>query len=79
MRPMLPKHGRKRPERLAGRKNSGLRLRRRREHPQTPEKYPQSIVKGVDYSAVSVEKAQRLNRDAITDERCAVWQGSVSK
>ena len=43
------------------------------------KKYPQSIVKGVDYSAVSVEKAQRLNRDAITDERCAVWQGSVSK
>lgn len=43
------------------------------------KKYPQSIVKDVDYSAVSVEKARRLNRDAITDERCAVWQGSVSK
>lgn len=43
------------------------------------KKYPQSIVKGVDYSAVSVEKTRRLNRDAITDERCAVWQGSVSK
>ena len=76
---MLPKHGRKRPERFAGRKNSGLRLRRRREHPQLLKKYPQSIVKDVDYSAVSVEKARRLNRDAITDERCAVWQGSVAK
>ena len=43
------------------------------------KKYPQSIVKGVDYSAVSVEKARRLNRDAIADERCAVWQGSVAK
>ena len=41
------------------------------------KKYPQSIVKGVDYSAVSVEKAQRLNRDAITDELCSVWQGSL--
>ena len=43
------------------------------------KKYPQSIVKGVDYSAASVEKARRLNRDAIADERCAVWQGSVAK
>lgn len=43
------------------------------------KKYPQSIVKGVDYSAVSVEKARRLNRDAIADERCAVRQGSVAK
>ena len=43
------------------------------------KKYPQSIVKGVDNSAVSVEKARRLNRDAIADERCAVWQGSVAK
>ena len=76
---MLPKHGRKRPERLAGRKildcgcGGGANIRR------LLKKYPQSIVKGVDYSAVSVEKARRLNRDAIADERCAVWQGSVAK
>ena len=43
------------------------------------KKYPQRIVRGVDYSAASVEKARRLNRDAIADERCAVWQGSVAK
>ena len=40
---------------------------------------PQGIVKGVDYSAVSVEKARKLNRNAIRDGRCAVWQGSVER
>ena len=40
---------------------------------------PQGIVKGVDYSAVSVEKARRVNRAAIADGRCVVWQGSVSE
>ena len=40
---------------------------------------PQGIVKGVDYSAVSVEKARRVNRQAIADGRCVVWQGSVTE
>ena len=40
-------------------------------------KCPQGIVRGVDYSAVSVEKARNLNRTAIQKGRCAVWQGSV--
>ena len=41
------------------------------------KKCPQGIVRGVDYSAVSVEKARNLNRTAIQKGRCAVWQGSV--
>jgi len=41
------------------------------------KKSPQGIVRGVDYSAVSVEKARNLNRIAIQKGRCAVWQGSV--
>ena len=40
---------------------------------------PQGIVKGVDYSAVSVEAARRVNRKAIADGRCVVWQGSVTE
>ena len=35
------------------------------------KKCPQGIVKGIDYSSVSVEKAQRLNRSAIQEGRCA--------
>ena len=41
------------------------------------KKCPQGIVRGVDYSAVSVEKARNLNRTAIQKGRCAVWQSSV--
>lgn len=41
------------------------------------KKSPQGIVRGVDYSAVSVEKARNLNRTAIQKGRCAVWQSSV--
>ena len=41
------------------------------------KKCPQGIVKGIDYSSVSVKKARRLNRAAIQDGRCVVWQGSV--
>ena len=41
------------------------------------KKCPQGIVRGVDYSAVSVEKARNLNRTAIQKGRCGVWQGSV--
>ena len=43
------------------------------------KKCPQGIVRGVDYSAVSVEKARNLNRIAIQKGRCAVWQGSVER
>lgn len=42
-------------------------------------KCPKGIVKGVDYSAVSVEKARKVNRAAIGDGRCVVWQGSVTE
>ncbi len=38
---------------------------------------PQGIVKGIDYSAVSVEKARKLNQRAVQEGRCVVWQGSV--
>ena len=41
------------------------------------KKYPQGIVKGIDYSSVSVKKARRLNQAAIQEGRCVVWQGSV--
>lgn len=40
---------------------------------------PQGIVKGLDYSPVSVEKARRLNEKAIRDGRCMVWKGSVEQ
>ena len=40
---------------------------------------PQGIAKGIDYSAVSVQKARRLNQTAIADGRCEVVQGSVSE
>ena len=43
------------------------------------KKCPQGIVKGIDYSAVSVEKTRKLNQDAIDSGRCVVWQGSVEK
>ena len=43
------------------------------------KKCPESIVKGIDYSSVSVEKARKLNQQAIMDGRCAIWQGSVAE
>ena len=43
------------------------------------KKCPQGIVKGVDISDVSVTTARRVNRSAIADGRCAVWQGSVDE
>ena len=43
------------------------------------KKCPQGVVKGIDYSPVSVEKARRLNRAAIQDGCCVVWQGSVER
>ena len=42
-------------------------------------KCPQGIVKGIDHSAVSVERSCRLNGKAIRRQRCAIWQGSVEQ
>ena len=41
------------------------------------KKCPEGMVKGIDYSPVSVEKTRKLNEDAIQAGRCAVMQGSV--
>lgn len=38
---------------------------------------PQGIVKGIDYSPVSVDTARDLNQAAINAGRCVIWQGSV--
>ena len=43
------------------------------------KKCPQGVVKGVDYSPVSVEKARRHNAAAIGSGRCVIWQGSVDR
>ncbi|HBJ17116.1 MAG TPA: SAM-dependent methyltransferase [Clostridiales bacterium] len=40
---------------------------------------PQGIVKGIDDSAVSVEKARAVNEIAVREGRCVVWQGSVER
>ena len=42
------------------------------------KKCPQGIVKGIDYSPVSVEKTKKINEAAIAEGRCAVLQGSVA-
>ena len=42
------------------------------------KKCPQGIVKGIDYSPVSVEKSQKVNGAAIAEGCCAVLQGSVA-
>ena len=42
------------------------------------KKCPQGVVKGIDYSPVSVEKSQKVNRADIAEGRCAVLQGSVA-
>lgn len=41
------------------------------------KKCPGGIVKGIDYSAVSVEKAKKVNQKAISDGRCVILQGNV--
>ena len=41
------------------------------------KKCPQGVVKGIDYSPVSVEKTKKVNETAIAEGRCAVFQGSV--
>lgn len=42
------------------------------------KKCPHGIVKGIDYSPVSVEKTKKVNEAAIAEGRCAVLQGSVT-
>ena len=42
------------------------------------KKCPEGIVKGIDYSPVSVEKSKKVNEAAIAEGRCAVLQGSVA-
>ena len=42
------------------------------------KKCPNGIVKGIDYSPVSVEKARKVNQQAIQQGRCTVLQGSVA-
>ena len=42
------------------------------------KKCPEGIVKGIDYSLVSVEKSKKVNEAAIAEGRCAVLQGSVA-
>ena len=42
------------------------------------KKCPEGIVKGIDYSPVSVEKSKKVNAAAIAAGRCAVLQGSVA-
>ena len=40
---------------------------------------PKGKVQGIDYSAVSVEKARKVNADAIAAGRCTVQQASVAE
>ncbi len=42
------------------------------------KKCPHGVVKGIDYSPVSVEKSKKVNDVAIAEGRCAVLQGSVA-
>ena len=39
------------------------------------KKCPEGIVKGIDYSHVSVEKSKKVNEAAIAEGRCTVLQG----
>ena len=43
------------------------------------KKYPQGIVKGIDYSPVSVEKSKKVNEAAVTKRRCDVLCASVAE
>ena len=42
------------------------------------KRYPEAKLTALDYSQVSVEKAQAVNRDMIAAGRCAVVRGSVA-
>lgn len=39
---------------------------------------PNGFVKGIDYSAASVAKANNVNSDAVSIHRCVVLQGNVA-
>ena len=41
------------------------------------KKYPHSIVNGIDYSIVSVEKSKKVNNKAVAEGRCTVLKGNV--
>ena len=43
------------------------------------KKCPQGVVKGTDYSSVSVEKSKRVNEAAVTKGRCDVLRASVTE
>ena len=43
------------------------------------KKYPQAIIKGIDYSPVSVEKSKKVNEAAVTKGRCDVLCASVAE
>ena len=42
-------------------------------------KCPKGIVKGIDYSEISVEKSRKVNAAAIEADRCEVLQASVAE
>jgi len=42
------------------------------------KKCPQGIVKGMDYSPVSVTKSKKTNKTAIAEGRCTILQGSAA-
>lgn len=41
------------------------------------KKFPNSIVKGIDYSPVSVALSREINQDEITKGRCQITEGNV--
>ena len=43
------------------------------------KKCPEGIVKGIDYSPVSVEKSKKVNEAAVTKGRCDVLCASVAE
>ena len=43
------------------------------------KKCPEGIVKGIDYSPVSVEKSKKVNEAAVTEGRCDVSRASVAE
>ena len=43
------------------------------------KKCPEGIVKGIDYSPVSVEKSKKVNEAAVTKGRCTVLRASVAE
>ena len=43
------------------------------------KKCPEGIVKGIDYSPVSVEKSKKVNEAAVTKGRCTVLRASLAE